>query len=251
MPSMKELISQFSSEQEAAYKAYRQAEVMVAAANAPGKEADRARLAAELAEELWALTEARKDDKGKDLPRNPVHSKPTRVRILRLMQGVAGDKEVPSLVKAMGDWELREAARCVLDRNPSHESNKALIAALEAGVGTQFRIGIIGSLAGRSEAIVMAALQKATSDSEREVALAAVEALASFPEPANDEFIGKMADGPCPVARRCATKARVRFAENLARSGAKFAARKVFQAIVNSKAEAPQKKAAEMALKGL
>jgi hypothetical protein len=251
MPSMKELIAQFSGEQEAAYKAFRQAQLMVNAANAPGKDADRARVAAELAEELWAMTEAKKDEKGKEQPGKPVHPDVTRVKILRLLQGVAGDKEVPALIKALGDWELREEARCVLDRNPSHESNKALIAALETAVGPRFRVGVVGSLAGRSETIVMAALQKATSDSDWEVAVAAIESLANFAEPANDGFIAKAIDCPCPVTRGAARKARVRLAENLAKSGAKFAAKKVYQAILAGNAEPPQKKAAEMALKGL
>ncbi len=251
MPSIKELVVQFGGEQEAAYKAYRQVQLMVAQANAPGNDAARTQVAAELAEELWTLSEARKDDKGKDVPRMPAYPLATRIRILRLLQGVAGDKEVPAIAKALADLDLREEARCVLDRIPSHEADKALINALETAVGCEFRVGIVNSLAARPNAFVMAAVQKATSDSDREVAMTAVEALANFPEPANDEFIAKAAQCPCPVARRRASKARVRFAENLAKAGAKFAARKVYQAIAAGDAAAPQKKAAELALKAI
>lgn len=251
MASIGELIAQFSGEQEAAYKAYRQVELMVAKANAPGSEAERTQLAAELAEQLWALSEAKKDDKGKDLPRTPSHPLATRIKILRLLQGVAGDKEVPAIAKALDDLELREDARCTLDRIPSHESDKALVNALDTAVGAEFRVGIVCSLAARPNAFVMAALQKATADCDPEVALAAVEALANFPEPANDVFIAKAAQSACAVARRRALRARVRFAENLARSGARFAARKVYQSIAAGDAEPPQKKAAEMALKAL
>ncbi len=251
MASIGELIAQFSGEQEAAYKAYRQVEQMVVKANAPGKEAERAQLAADLAGELWALTEPKKDDKGKDVPQTPIHSVGARIKILRLLQGVAGDKEVPAIAKAVGDLELREDARCTLDRIPSPEADKVLVSALETAVGAEFRVGIIASLAGRPNAFVMAALRKATADCEREVALAAVEALAHFPEPANDEFLAKAAQCPCAFTRRRVSKARVRFAENLAKSGAKPAAKKVYAAIAAGDAEAPQKKAAEMALKAL
>ncbi len=251
MASIRELIAQFSGEQEAAYKAYREVQQMVVKANAPGSEAERTQLAAELAEQLWALSEAKKDDKGNDLPRTPTHPVATRIKILRLLQGIAGDKEVPAIAKALDELELREDARCTLDRISSHESDKALVNALDAAVGAEFRVGIVSSLAARPNAYVMAALQKATADCDPEVALAAVEALANFPEPANDEFIANAARCSCPVARRRALRARVRFAENLARSGAKQAAKKVYAAVAAGDAEAPQKKAAEMALKAL
>lgn len=251
MPSIKELVSQFGGEQEAAYKAYRQVELMVAKANAPGNDAERAQLAADLVEQLWAMTEPAKDDKGKDAPRRPVHPLATRIRILRLLQGVAGDKEVPAIAKAMADLDLREEARCALDRNPSERATQALIEALDSSAGPQFRVGIIGSLGKRPEPQAMAALQKATSDSEPPVALAAVESLASFPEPANDEFIVKATECKCPVARERAFKARVRFAENLSKSGAKFAAKKVYQSIATSNADPLQKRAAELALKAM
>jgi hypothetical protein len=251
MASIAEVIGQLGGEQEVAYTAYRQVELMVVKANAPGKEAERAQVAAELAGQLWALTDAKKDDQGKDVPRRPIHPVATRIKILRLLQGVAGDKEVPAIAKALDDLELREDARCTLDRISSHEADQALVNALETAVGSEFRVGIVASLAARPNAFVMAALQKATADCDREVALTAVEALANFPEPANDEFIAKAAQCPCPVARRRASRARVRFAENLARLGAEFAARKVYQSIAAGDAEAPQKKAAEMALKAL
>ena len=67
MPSIRELVAQFGGEQEAAYTAFRQVELMVTRASAPGKEAEKAQLAAELAGELWAMTEAKKDEKDKDV----------------------------------------------------------------------------------------------------------------------------------------------------------------------------------------
>ena len=251
MPSIRELVAQFGGEQEAAYSAFRQVEVMVTRAGAPGKEAEKAQLAAELAGELWAMTEAKKDEKGKDVA--PVTRYPVvaRIKILRLLPYVAGDKEVPSIAKALGDLDLREDARCALDRIPGEQATKVLIDALDISAGPEFRVGIVNSLGRRPSAQAMAALQRATPDSEPEVAMAAVEALANFAEPANDEFIIKATECKCPVARKRAFNARVRFAENLLKSGAKFAAKKVYQSIAASDAGPLQKSAAEKVLKAM
>lgn len=251
MPSIRELVEQFGDEQEKAYTAFRQVELMVTRASAPGEEADKAQLAAELTSGLWAMTEAKKDEKGRDVPPASRYPLAARVKILRLLPYVAGDNEVPAIAKAMDDLDLREDARCALDRNRSERATKALIDALDSSAGPEFRVGIVGSLGTRPSAQAMAALQKATSDSEPPVALAAVEALANFPEPANDEFIVKATECKCPVARQRAFKARVRFAENLSKSGAKFAAKKVYQSIAAGDADALHKKAAELALKAL
>jgi hypothetical protein len=251
MPSIPELVPQFGGEQEAAYTAFRQVEVMVTRASAPGKEAEKAQLAAELAAELWAMTEAKKDDKGKEIRPEIRYPLVSRVKILRLLPYAAGDKEVPAIAKALDDLDLREGARCALDRHPAEQATKALIDALDSSAGPEFRVGIVGSLARRPSAQAMAALQKATSDVEPEVAMAAVEALANFPEPANDEFIVKATECKCPVASKRALKARVRFAESLSKSGAKFAAKKVYQSIASGAADPLRKKAAELALKGM
>jgi hypothetical protein len=251
MPSIQELVAQFGAEQEAAYTAYRQVEVMVTRASAPGKEAEKAQLAAELTGALWAMTEPKKDDQGKKARPEIRYPLVARIKILRLLPYVAGAKEVPAIAKAMDDLDLREDARCALDRDPSEKATKALVDALDASVGPQFRVGIVGSLAKRPSAQAMAALQRATSDPEPAVALAAVMGLANFPEPANDDFIVKAAHCKCPVARANALKARVRFAENLSKAGAKFAAKKVYQSIAAGDADPLQKQAAEMALKAM
>jgi hypothetical protein len=251
MPSIRDLVKQMGAEQEAAYKAYRIVEVMATRASAPGKETDRAQLAAELATELHARGEARKDDKGKEVPGELIHSVGARIRVLKLLAYVAGAKEVPAIAKAMGDAELRETARCTLESNPSAEAVTALVKALEE-VGSEFRIGVINSLGRRAgSAVAMAAVQKATEDEDREVAMVAVEALANFTEPANDEFMVKVGHCPCPFARGRAVKARLRLAENLMKSGAKFAAEKIYKAVAASNADAPQKHAAEIALKAM
>ncbi len=89
----------------------------------------------------------------------------------------------------------------------------------------------------------------AASDTEPQVRIAAVEALAGFADPASDPVIAKAAESECPRARARAWKARVRLAETLRLAGRKDAAIRIYKAVASGEGDAAQKKAAELALK--
>jgi len=209
-----------------------------------GKEAKRSEVAALLAAELDVEIEYGRTMGGKGKPAilDPLN------KIIRLLSYVSTAKEVPALAKSMRDLNLREMARFALERNTSDEATAVLIGALDF-VGPVFRVGVVNSLAKRRGSRVVAGLRKATGDNDPEVRQAAVEALANFPDPANDAIIAKMARCDCRKTRARAIKARVRLAETLNNAGQKGAARQIYRAIQGSNADAPQKKAAGIGLK--
>jgi len=205
-------------------------------------------MAAALAHELNAQTPPTKDKRGREIPPKHIHSAKVRNKILRLMSFVAEANDVSQLGNAIRVIETREMTLYLLDRNESADATGALIDALNQ-VGPEFRVGVVNCLAKREGANVLATLQKtASNDSEREVRLAAIEALAKFSEPAHDAIIAKAAGEKCPCIKRRAHKARVRLAETLAQADKPVAAKKVCQAILDSDAGEPQKKAAQIIL---
>ena len=230
-----------------AFKAYKQLEETATRASAPGSEAKCAEVAAELAAELNAETPPTKNEKGKEEPGKSKYSSTVRNKICRLLACVGGAKEVPALVKMIGELEVREMARWSLDRNRSQAATDALIKALEE-VGTEFRVGVVGSLGKRKCAMAMAALQDvANADAEPEVRINAVEVLANFPEPANADVILKATQCACPLLSTRAWKAAVRLAENLRKAGKKSDAAALDRKI-GSGAPAAQKAAANIGL---
>jgi len=251
MSEFKELIQELGKGQEAAYKANKELLAVVTGASEPGKAGHAREVARALAAELNALTPARKDDKGKDVPQALLYSAAVRCRIAQLLCYVAGAEEVPALDAAMNDMDVREAARMALEVNPSPEATKALLKAMEA-VGPVFRVGIVNALGRRKPAEAVTQLQElAMNDPEAEVRIAAVEALSKIPEAGSDSSFVQVAKSECPCTRSRANKARVRLAETLRLAGQKEAAARIYRAIERSDADAAQKKAAELGLKAL
>jgi len=250
MPEIKELVKQLGKDQETAYKANYALLQMVTRASAPDvvSQARRGEVAGQLAAELNAKTKPKKNKKGKEVPPELVHSAVVRSAICRLLAYVGGAGEVPALVEALGDLEVREMARLALDGNRSEEATAALVQAVEA-IGPEFRVGAINALGRRKGPNVVAALRKAAEDDDPEAALAAVEALANFADPSVDAVIAKAAGAKCAKARARANKARVRLAETLRKAGNKAAARAIYKAIAASDADQVQKRAAETGLK--
>lgn len=246
--TIQEWVAKLGSENPAeAFKAYKQLEETATRASAPGSEARCAEVAADLAAELNAQTPPTKDEKGKEVPAKPKYSNTVRGKICRLLACVAGAKEVPALVQAIGDLEVREMARWSLDRNRSEEATDALIKALDE-VGTEFRVGVVGSLGKRQGEKIVAALQKvAGADDEPDVRINAVEVLANIPEPTNAEVILKATQCPCPLHATRAWKAAVRLAENLRKAGKKSEAGELYRKIGSDAPEA-QKTAAKIGL---
>jgi HEAT repeat protein len=97
---------------------------------------------------------------------------------------------------------------------------------------------------------VLAALEKAAAeDPDDSVRMAAVEALAGYPEGSHDEIMVRAAKSELAEERRRAHVARLRLAHTLAAAGNKAAAARICQAVLKSDAPAAQKKAAQLALK--
>lgn len=235
------------ADQAAAYRAYQSLEMATLAFTAPGKETMRTEMAAFLAGQLNATDPGGKDNAGKDKPPVPRYSMAVRRQIARLLGYVSGPAEVPALAAALKDLQLRESARCALDADPSPAATEALLGALH-DVGPVFRVGVVGSLAGRSGEAVVKALQSLLNDEDREVRVAAADALAAIPDASSDAVLVSLSRQECRCTRDAAHKARVRLAETLARAGDKTAARRIYQEIRHGEAGEPQKQAAERGL---
>jgi hypothetical protein len=251
MASTTDLIHQMGDkERPVAFYAYQALLEKAMQSTAAGNETDRRGLAKTLASELTRMGPPGKDGEGRQLPPKPQHLAEVRNKILQLLGYVADSEEVPALSLALGDLDTREMARFALQQNPSQQATEALIAALQE-VGPEFRVGVVNSLGKRRGPEALSVLQTAASDREAEVRLAAVEALANFPEPGNDAIMIKALLPSTLEAQRRASRARLRLAETLRKAGNRTAAMQIYQAIRSSQADAPQKTAAEIGLKSL
>lgn len=248
MPKIKELVAQLGADQESAFKANHTLLQMVTRASAPGQDADRKKIAKALAAGLTAMTEPSKDDRGRDVPPRPVYNAEARSRVCRLLAYIADASVVPALAQALGDLDVREAARMALDRCTAEDATDALIEAF-GQMGPCFRAGIVAALAYRTPAKVLPTLREATNDVDKKVRRAAIYALAQIPDADNDTWLAKACadDNPCGT-KKAARKARVRLAYNLKDAGQSAAAERIFKEVVAGKAPAAQTNAALIGL---
>jgi hypothetical protein len=249
MPSAQELVKQLGDKELAvAFYAFQSLQQKATFSSRPGAETDRRELAEQLVDELRATSPAGKDGQGQEIPPRLRHSAAVRNKILRLLSIIAESGEAPAISDALKDLETREMARFVLDRDPSNESTRALIAAL-GEEGPEFRLGVVNSLGKRKGADVLAALQAAANDRELEVRMAALEALSNLQVAANDAQIARAAEEGSAAIRSRAFKARIRLAESLRLAGRRSEASRIYRAVQASDADAAQKMAAEIGLK--
>src|SRR5262245_4436138 len=243
MKSISELAEQLgNADPKVAYRARQ--ELAQTTADSGKKGESQAEAANALAAELAAKTKTTRNGKEEETPK---YSATVKNQIAQYLSVVAEDAQVPALASALTSLETREMARWALERIPTAAATAALITALDQ-VGPEFRVGVVNALGRRKGAEVQAALLKTASDEDIHVRLAAIEALANFPEPSNDEPITAAAKGGPPRARARAHRARVRLAETLRIDGKKDAAIAIYKAIVANDADEPQKKAARLAL---
>ncbi|UCD27831.1 MAG: HEAT repeat domain-containing protein [Planctomycetota bacterium] len=253
--TIKELVKQLGSEkQEIAFVAYQAIleKILPTTSYQSRRKREHVPMAAQLATEFNAKTEVKPADKkgkkGKQEPPKPLHSTAVRNKVLRLLSYTATDGVLETIRNAFKDLETRQMALYVLCRLTSDRATDLLIEALDQ-VGPTFRVGVVNALGKRQGEKVLAALKKtATEDPEAQVRIAAVEALANFPEPANDTIIAQAANSDCKHMKAAAHKARVRLAETLRNTDKKSHAVKVYNAILSSNASQIQKKAAKLGL---
>jgi hypothetical protein len=226
-----------SGNEQEAYKGKLALRRAVAAAGAPGREAERAEAAQKLAA---ALADAK------------TYSSRARCTIAELLADVGGDAEVAALEGALADLEVRGAARWALDRIPAAAATAALVKSANESIGARYRVGLMNSLGQRSgEGVVEALKRCATEDPLTEVRLAAAEALANHPDPASFAVVMKVMESPLTAQQKGRLwKASVRLASAVAASGNKLAAERMFRAIADG-GPAPQKKAAQAAVDAL
>jgi hypothetical protein len=248
MPSVEQLSDQLgSSDQAKVYQAKRALAEQTSAAGAPGKDKERAELAASLAK----IVAATRPKSGQDKTPVAAYSAKVRGEICRALAAVGGDMETPALKQALADFESREMARFALDRMTCQAATDALAEAALQSVGAEFRVGVVNALGRRSGSGVVDALKKCAADADPHVRLAAAEALANHADASADELLVAAEKQPGDRAALRMSKARIRLAETLVRAGQQEAGKKIYQAVAQSDAEGPQKKAAQQALSQL
>jgi len=257
--SIKELVQLLGADDRAAaFGAYQELleKILPATSYRSRKKNLHASVAAELVKELTSKVEVnvtpKKKRNNKEVKKKvklkPAYSAGVRNKILRLLSFVTGPGQIVALTEALNDFELREMAIYALDRNKSAKATNALISALNQ-VGTDFRVGVVNYLSKRREGNVLGVLRKtASGDSDPEVRMAAVEALATFPEPANEDVMVKAADSDCKCIRSRAQKARVRLAETLVKHDKLEEAKNIYKAILAGDTGEAPKKAARIGL---
>src|SRR5271154_4230093 len=134
MDSVEQLCRQLaSSEQEKVYQAKQKMARRTAEAGSPGQDQQRKELAAKLARQLAAERDA-KDSKGNPT-KVPELSAQGRALVARYLANVGGDDEVPVIVTAMQDFDVREMARWALTRMTCPAATAALVEAATNGIG--------------------------------------------------------------------------------------------------------------------
>jgi HEAT repeat protein len=179
--------------------------------------------------------------------RAPLHPARVRTKLARLLGYIPHPEAAPYLAKALTDLEARDTARQALECHRSEQAVDALIAALDSA-GAEFCCGVVNSLAKLRGEKAAAALRKAAEDRQDEVRIAAIYALAEFPEPTHDAIIARSLQPGSPQERKAAHIARVRLAATLRASGNRSAAERIYRAILDSDAPEPQKRASRLAL---
>jgi len=215
----------------------------------PAKPGERNTLADELASELAATVAAPPGARvtnvpdSEPLPPIPKHSAAARRLVCQVLNRVAGDPQVPTLAALLADLEIRDSVRCVLEGIPTQVSTTALIKGLH-GAGPEFHVGVLNALGRQRWSDAMAALKLAAEDPDPEVCLAALDGLASFPEPTNDIWIVAGTRTGTPRERGRAEAARVRLAETLYWFGETQSAAAIYQSIATESPAGPWKRAA-------
>lgn len=212
-----------------------------------GQENERTELAAALAKVVAD---------GQPKERRRIYDRPfantfMRCELLRYLCEIAGPAEVPVLMKAVDDFEVRDFIRRVVESIPGDEATAALVKMAVEEEGNEFRVGAINALGNRKSPAAMEALKTCAADPDPRIRLAAADALAAMGDPTADSVIGQSFDpnrGWAPHAN--AARTRLRLAGNVAKSGNKAAADQINQGVLAMQPQPYQVKAATNGLQG-
>jgi hypothetical protein len=255
MTTISELVLQLgSNDQVQAYQARRQLSTEVDRATNPATPSEREVLASALAAELTATTDDPPAEQqvtnvpgSETVGPRPKHSAEIRRVLCQLLCQIVSDAQMPAVLLALQDLQVREAARGVMEYISTPPADIALAQALTQ-VGPDFRIGVVNALAKQRSREALAFLSRYANDPENEVRLAAIEGLARFPEAANDKLIVAATQSGSRRDKARAQHARVRLAETLRNAGEKRDAAAIYQAIASDPSDGPWKMAARRAL---
>jgi len=226
----------------------------------------RSRIAGSLAAELTATVAGQSDDPdrqlpyrmylrhlakkkgqdGSDIATRPKHSVKARIVLCELLGQIASDDQASALKVALEDLRVRDAARRALERIGTPVAVRYLIQALSHH-DPEFRLGVIRSLAKQRWGNSMMALRKQTNNSDASIRLAAAEALAEYPETANDAYIAAASSDTVRGQARIGAS-RVRLAGTLVSFGNLPGAADVLKSVVSDPGNGPWKAAAEREL---
>jgi hypothetical protein len=220
----------------------------VARAGAPGKEAERAELAAAMAK---AVT-SRRADMSRRIPQLPFSSTAMRNELLRYLCEIAGENEVTELMKVSDDLEVRDYVRRVIECIPGEKATQALTELAVKSEGTEFRIGAINALSKREGPASAEALKVCAMDGDPRIRLAAAEAMSKHADPGFDALIVSALDPSKGTADHCHCNClRLRLAAQCAKVGKKEAAMKIYRSVANANPTASERKAADWGLQQL
>jgi HEAT repeat protein len=233
-------------DQSSAFSAWQSLEQEVLRSSRPGNATGAEEVAKAIAE---ALVAPKPDGIRNDRLGQSSYTPGARRIMARMLGYIPTDTVLPQMAQALKDLDVREMVRCSLEANPSEGATDLLIGALDHS-GATFRVGVVNSLGMRKGAKVHAALKKSAADPQTEVRIAALEALAGFPDPSLDAILSKATSSEHPEEKRRAHVARARLAAVLRNANDRSAADRVCNSILASDAPDPQKNSAKRTLAG-
>lgn len=146
---------------------------------------------------------------------------------------IGSSRCVPAVAALLKDEKLSHTARYVLESMPLAEAGAALIAALNQTSG-QIQLGIICSLGSRAEARAVPALARLAKGQDREVSVAAAEALGHIETAEALKALQSLASKSEGRVHTAAVDGMLRCANTLVRSGRSSKAYSVYEKIYSS-----------------
>lgn len=152
----------------------------------------------------------------------------------RLLRVTGGEACVAPLGALLTDEKMSHYARFALQGNPSSAAGEAFRGALEKTTGP-LKVGVINSLGARRDEKAVAVLAGLVTDANRDIAVAALDALGRIGNKAAAEALG----AATATETRALANARVECADRLASAGEKKAAKALFALLAGADQKEP------------